>query len=253
MTTKLIYGEFMMEDFYVEGPLGPIECIVEHNQSENNAVLIMSHGFRGSRESSGYAKGTAVAASSYCDVVRYNFTGTQKLSLQVAELGAVVAKVRQLKPSCKLFLLGRSMGGAASMLYASQDDHIDGLILWSAPHNLAKALVNVMGEKAFQDLENGITLHFDDERGQCDITPDYLTDYYSLKLEEKYEHWNGRPILLLHCEGDEQVPVAQARYNIELLGSCCESHIFPNGSHSIGEYSKETGIVIQEWLKKQLQ
>ncbi|MCQ2374054.1 MAG: hypothetical protein MJ050_08250, partial [Phascolarctobacterium sp.] len=68
-----------MDNFYTQGPLGPIECIIEHNKSDFNAVLIMSHGFRGSRESSGYAKGTAVAASTYCDVVRYNFTGTQKL------------------------------------------------------------------------------------------------------------------------------------------------------------------------------
>lgn len=241
-----------MNDFYVDGPLGPIECIVEHNKSQHNAVLIMSHGFRGSRESHGYAKGTAVAASTYCDVIRYNFTGTQKLSLQVAELGAVVQKVRQLKPNCRLFLLGRSMGGAASMLYASQDEAIAGLILWSAPHNLATALVNVMGEKAFQDLKNGQTLHFDDERGVCDVTPDYLTDYYSLNLEKKYEQWNGRPILLLHCEGDEQVPVAQAKHNITLLGSCLEAHIFPDGSHSIGEYSTETGIIIQKWLKKHI-
>lgn len=239
-----------MEAFYVKGPLGPIECIVEHNQSKSNAVLIMSHGFRGSRESSGYAKGTAVAASKWCDVVRYNFTGTTKLSMQMAELGAVVADVRRLKPGCQVFLLGRSMGGACSMLYASVDKNIEGLILWSAPHNLAEALVNVMGEEAFLKLKNGETLHLDDERGKTDITPDFLTDYYALGLEHKYELWDGRPILLLHCEADEQVPVSQARHNIELLGGCCESHIFPDGSHSIGEYSQETGIIIANWLEK---
>lgn len=239
-----------MENFYTKGPLGTIECIVEHNQSVCNAVLIMSHGFRGSRESSGYAKGTAVAASKWCDVVRYNFTGTQKLSLQVAELQAVVTEVRRRKPGCQVFLLGRSMGGACSMLYASVDKAIEGLILWSAPHNLAEALVNVMGEQAFLKLKNGETLHLDDERGKTDITPDFLTDYYDLKLEEKYKLWNQRPVLLLHCEADEQVPVSQARYNIELLGDCCEAHIFPGGSHSIGEYSKETGIIIADWLEK---
>lgn len=239
-----------MDNFYTQGPLGPIECIIEHNKSDFNAVLIMSHGFRGSRESSGYAKGTAVAASTYCDVVRYNFTGTQKLSLQVAELGAVVAEVRKQKPNCKIFLLGRSMGGAASMLYASQDKAIDGLILWSAPHNLAEALVNVMGLEAFNKLQRGETLHLDDERGKCDITPDFLTDYYDLGLEKKYYNWDNRPILLLHCEGDEQVPVAQARYNVELLGECCEAHIFPNGSHSIGEYTNETNLIIPQWFKQ---
>ena len=38
-----------MQDFTFEGPLGPIECLVEPNRSERNAVLVMAHGFRGSR------------------------------------------------------------------------------------------------------------------------------------------------------------------------------------------------------------
>lgn len=241
-----------MNDFYVNGPLGPIECIVEHNQSNYDSVLIMSHGFRGSRESGGRAKGTAIAASKYCDVIRYNFTGVQKLSIQIAELEAVVKEVRSLRPTAKIFLLGRSMGGAASMLYASKDKAISGLILWSAPHNLAETLINVMSEEAYAKLKRGETLHLDDERGQCDITPDFLTDYYSLGLEAAYHHWDGRAILLLHCEQDEQVPVAQARLNIELLGSCCEAHIFPQGSHSIGEYSEETATLITNWFTKKL-
>lgn len=239
-----------MQDFYAPGPLGPIECIIEHNQASTNTVLVMSHGFRGSRESGGYAKGTAVAAARWCDVVRYNFTGTQKLSLQVSELAAVVQEIRRQKPDCKIFLLGRSMGGAASILYASQDPKIAGLILWSAPHNLAEAFVNVMSEEAFLKLQRGEILHLDDERGCCDITPDFLTDYYALELEKKYAVWNGRPVLLLHCEGDEQVPVAQAYLNCELLGACCEAHIFPHGSHSICEYTKETAELIPSWLQK---
>ena len=39
----------MLKDtFTFQGPLGEIECLVEPNRSENNAVLVMAHGFRGS-------------------------------------------------------------------------------------------------------------------------------------------------------------------------------------------------------------
>ena len=48
-----------MQDFIFEGPLGPIECLVEPNRSTRNAVLVMAHGFRGSRESGGRAAGIA--------------------------------------------------------------------------------------------------------------------------------------------------------------------------------------------------
>ena len=41
----------MLKDtFTFQGPLGEIECVVEPNRSENNAVLVMAHGFRGSRD-----------------------------------------------------------------------------------------------------------------------------------------------------------------------------------------------------------
>ena len=44
----------MLKDtFTFQGPLGEIECLVEPNRSDNNAVLVMAHGFRGSRDSGG--------------------------------------------------------------------------------------------------------------------------------------------------------------------------------------------------------
>jgi len=239
-----------MQDFIVQGPLGNIECVVEANRSESNAVLIMSHGFRGSRESGGYAKGYAEKAAAWCDVVRYNFTGTTKLSTQISELSAVVAEVRRLKPEGKIFLLGRSMGSATTMLYTHKDKGIEGVVLWSAPNDLGEALVHVMSEECYEKLLKGETLHISDERGETDITPDFLTDYYELRLPEVYKHWDGRPILLLHCEGDEQVPVHQARENVVALGECCEGHIWPNGSHSIAEYSEEAGNILAKWLER---
>ena len=38
----------MLKDTFIfQGPLGEIECVVEPNRSESNAVLVMAHGFRG--------------------------------------------------------------------------------------------------------------------------------------------------------------------------------------------------------------
>ena len=81
----------MLKDtFTFQGPLGEIECVVEPNRSENNAVLVMAHGFRGSRDSGGRAAGVAQQAAAYVAVVRFNFTGTQIISRQVEELRAVL-------------------------------------------------------------------------------------------------------------------------------------------------------------------
>lgn len=95
----------MLKDtFTFQGPLGEIECLVEPNRSDNNAVLVMAHGFRGSRDSGGRAAGVAHQAAAHAAVVRFNFTGTQIISRQVEELHAVLAEVRRRQPGCKLFL-----------------------------------------------------------------------------------------------------------------------------------------------------
>ena len=64
----------------------------------------------------GALQGVAQQAAAHAAVVRFNFTGTQIISRQVEELRAVLAEVRRRQPGCKLFLLGRSLGGAAPSL-----------------------------------------------------------------------------------------------------------------------------------------
>lgn len=64
----------MLKDtFTFQGPLGEIECVVEPNRSENNAVLVIAHGFRGSRDSGGRAAGVAQQAAAHAAVVRYGY------------------------------------------------------------------------------------------------------------------------------------------------------------------------------------
>ena len=235
-----------MENFIFNGPLGPIECIVEPNRSKNNAVLVMAHGFRGSRDSGGRAAGVAYQAAAHMSVVRFNFTGTQIISKQVEELRAVLREVCLRAPGCRLFLLGRSLGGAASIITAAQTAGLAGVILWATPNNLRFTFRYVMGEENYARLDAGETLHFSDERGECALTPDFLTDFDQYNLEDCLRK-TKMPVLLLHCDGDEVVLVRQARRNAEVLGERGELHVFSGGDHSFSEYSEEAGAIIAAW------
>lgn len=237
-----------MENFTFEGPLGPIECIVEPNRSKNNAVLVMAHGFRGSRDSGGRAAGVAYQAAAHMSVVRFNFTGTQIISRQVEELRAVLREVCLRAPGCRLFLLGRSLGGAASIITAAQTAGLAGLILWATPNDLRFTFRYVMGEENYARLDAGETLHFNDERGECALTPDFLTDFDQYNLEDCLRR-TRLPVLLLHCAGDEVVLVQQAKRNAEVLGERSELHIFAGGDHSFTEYSEQAGEIIAAWLR----
>lgn len=238
-----------MQNFTFTGPLGPIECLVEPNRSNKKQVLIMSHGFRGSRESGGKAAGVAQILASCCDVVRYNFTGTRILSLQVAELRAVIAAVRQQSPEASIYLLGRSMGGAASIIAASQEQNIKGLVLWSAPNNMRETFRHVMTDQYYDYVNAGNTLSFTDERGDCELTPDFLTDFDNYDLPQLLAGL-GCPVLMLHCQGDETVLVDQARRNAAVLGAKGTLKEYPNGDHSMGEYSEAASQYILEWLER---
>ena len=240
-----------MENFTFNGPLGPIECIVEPNRSKNNAVLVMAHGFRGSRDSGGRAAGVAYQAAAHMSVVRFNFTGTQIISKQVEELRAVLREVCLRAPGCRLFLLGRSLGGAASIITSAQTAGLTGLILWATPNDLRFTFRYVMGEENYARLDTGETLHFCDERGECALTPDFLTDFDQYNLEDCLRK-TKLPVLLLHCDGDEVVLVRQARRNAEVLGERGELHVFPGGDHSFSEYSDEAGDIITEWVSEKI-
>lgn len=237
-----------MENFTFDGPLGPIECVVEPNRSKNNAVLVMAHGFRGSRDSGGRAAGVAYQAAAHMSVVRFNFTGTQIISRQVEELRAVLREVCLRAPGCRLFLLGRSLGGAASIITAAQTAGLAGLILWATPNDLRFTFHHVMGEENYARLDAGETLHFNDERGECALTPDFLTDFDQYNLEDCLRR-TRLPVLLLHCAGDEVVLVQQAKRNAEVLGERSELHIFAGGDHSFTEYSEQAGEIIAAWLR----
>ncbi len=240
-----------MQNFTFEGPLGPIECVVESNRSKTNAVLVMAHGFRGSRDSGGRALGVAQQVASCSSVVRFNFTGTQILSLQVAELRAVLAEVRRRWPGCALYLLGRSLGGAASIVTAAQEQNLAGLILWATPHDLRQTFRHVMTAEYYDRLDAGETLHFNDERGECALTPDFLTDFDKYDLTACLASLQ-LPVLLLHCAADNTVLVEQARQNAQVVGARGELHIFPVGDHSFTEHSEAAGALVAQWLQQKL-
>lgn len=242
----------MLDTFCFDGPLGEIECLVEPNRSSSGAVLIMSHGFRGSRESGGRAAGLAKLFAEHCYVVRYNFTGTQTMSKQVLELEAVIAEVRRRVPQSKIYLFGRSLGGAASIITASKDKLVQGLVLWATPNNLRETFQHVMPVEFFRRLENGLSIEFDDERGHCLLGPEFLSDAEEYDLGALLNGWDNRPVLMLHCEADAVVVVEQAKRNAEILGSRGELLLFPNGDHAFTEHSDAAGSLIAEWLERKI-
>ena len=275
----------MKQIFTVAGPFGELSGVINLCEAEAKCsnVLVMAHGFRGSMEGGGRAAKLADEISeSICSVVRFNFSWCTCLSNQIAELKAVLDFVREtLKPE-KLFLLGRSFGGATCIVTACGEalaeaadangnvatdaamDNVppdwwqrktyrpDGMVLWSAPNSLKNTFVQVLGEEAFQNALRGQSILLSDERGHDLIPAAFVKDLLQYDLPALLRRWQSGPLLIIHGEKDCTVTPDQAKANFDLAGGDKQLHYMEGDNHHLDLRCKEAGELVKEWLIENL-
>ena len=247
----------MKQNITIAGPFGSLQgvfhlCDVDENRDK---VLVMAHGFRGSMEGGGRAVQLAdEICKSICSVVRFNFTRCTMLSNQVAELKCVLNYVRNTLRPKKMFLLGRSFGGATCIITACGDSayHPDGMVLWSAPNSLKRTFVQVLGEKAFQEALQGKTIVMDDERGHDEIPPAFVQDLMKYNIPVLLKRWKNGPLLIIHGEKDCIVSPDQAKENFDLAGGDKQLHYMEGDNHHLDLRFQEAGSLIKGWLKENI-
>nr|WP_092067058.1 alpha/beta hydrolase [Dendrosporobacter quercicolus]NSL49758.1 alpha/beta hydrolase [Dendrosporobacter quercicolus DSM 1736]SDL48158.1 putative redox protein [Dendrosporobacter quercicolus] len=218
-------------------------------QPDLKAVCIMCHGFRGSKDGGGRAVLLAdeIAGLGFA-VVRFNFTPLQKLSRQVAEIGAVV-QYCQDRISRRIILLGRSMGGSAAVVYASKEKNVTGLCLWATPWNLTATFQAALGS-GYEVLEQGQTLARSDAFGNLRLEREFIDDFKQFDLLEHLRNLDKIPVLVLHGSQDNIVELSQAETVYQLLPEPKEFKIIAGGDHQFANHSQEAVLVVKDWLKR---
>ena len=275
----------MKQNFSIAGPFGELQGVIHECEIPDlrRNVLVMAHGFRGSMEGGGRAAQLAEEISeTVCTVVRFNFTWCTMLSNQVAELKAVLDFVRQTLQPEKLFLLGRSFGGATCIITAcgeaevqkvstvlkneTEDNkgvleaswykrntyHPDGMVLWSAPNSLKKTFLQVLGEEKFLRAMEGEPILLADERGRDEIPAAFVKDLLQYDLASLLQRWQKGPLLIIHGEKDCIVTPEQAKRNFEIAGGEKELHYMEGDDHHLALRCKEAGELVKQWLGKNL-
>lgn len=242
------------EPLKISGPYGDMEAKFQPCQDDEapNNLLILAHGFRGSMEGGGRAAYLSQMASLFVNVLRFNFTGSQILSHQIKELNAVLDFALRQYNNPRIFLLGRSMGGAASLVTASRRDEIAGLALWATPNDLHATFKNALGDENYMRLKNGETLNLQDERGSITLTPDFVTDLDNYDLQGLLKAWQKRPLLIIHGSEDETVNVAQAQRSFALAGRPKKLVIVNGADHSFTNHSNKAAEEVIGWLRSRL-
>ncbi len=245
----------MRQDFTIAGPFGKLSGVINLCEEElgRRHVLVMAHGFRGSMEGAGRAAALAdELGESICSVVRFNFSWCTMLSNQVAELKTVLDYVRERLQPEKVFLLGRSFGGATCIITACENEVYRpcGMVLWSAPNSLKQTFIQVLGEDAFQAALQGKTIVLDDERGHDEIPPVFVTDLLQYDIAALLKRWQQGPLLIIHGEKDTTVTPDQAKENFEIAGGEKKLCYMEGDNHHLDLHFKEAGELVKKWMKE---
>ena len=248
----------MRQDFTIAGPFGKLSGVINlcEKESGRRHVLVMAHGFRGSMDGAGRAAALAdEIGENICSVVRFNFSWCTMLSNQVAELKAVLDFVRETLRPEKVFLLGRSFGGATCIVTACGGENAYrpyGMILWSAPNSLKQTFIQVLGEDAFQEALQGKTIVLDDERGHDEIPAAFVTDLFHYDVAEFLKKWKKGPLLIIHGENDTTVTPDQAKENFEIAGGEKQLCYMADDNHHLDLRFKKAGALVKNWLKRNI-
>jgi alpha-beta hydrolase superfamily lysophospholipase len=203
-----------MTEFIIEDSLGdPISGILSIPEGASS-VVVMSHGYSSSKDSTIYREMHDKFNSGGIGTVRYDYYGHPgpeyganddvTLSGAVNSLMAVVAHVRE-SGDYNIGLIGASFGGLLSIIVSSQDKGIEALALKSPvtePIKFWTDRINKMyGEGGFEKWKNEGIIHYQDR-----VEDFYLLWDFWLDLN-RFDTLNDArkiscPTLIVHAEKD---------------------------------------------------
>lgn len=230
----------------LEGFLHPANLM----QGTSKKVLIISHGFNGSIDGNSKAALLAERVTQLgFHVLRYKFTPCQKLTTQIEELQAVVDYAQE-KGASDIYLLGRSMGGSASLAFTfSQPEKVRALCLWSTPGDLHETFKNALGEN-YDLLLAGNCVTITDEFSTVTLHDDFVRDFDNYSLFDLIHSLTSIPVLILHGNQDKVVALKQAEKMYAAAREPKKMVIIDGGDHQfIGKTQEAQGAVIQ-WLSE---
>jgi len=189
----------------------------------NPPCVITAHGLFSSKDSDKFISIADCFTKHGLAVIRFDFGGCGEstgsisdttVSKRLKELKAVVAFARQhplLSP--QLGLLGSSLGGYVSLLYAAQDRAVSALSVWATPYNLLELRHNIPAEDLLR------------------LKQDFFIDAAQYHLEPALSALTI--VQIIQGNNDAIVPYTHAHELFSRVSQPKELHIIPTGDHSL--------------------
>jgi dipeptidyl aminopeptidase/acylaminoacyl peptidase len=226
------------------------------NSRSKIPTIIYVHGFKGFKDWGFVPYLAEFLSSQGIFVITFNFShngigsnmteftelekfAANTLSREVRELSELIEAYRDGffgQAESSLGLLGHSRGGGVSLVTARLKDDIRAVVTWSAVATFSRytpeiegkwqkdGYFEILNQRTGQIMRLGLGL-LQDIKNNSD-------DFLSI---EKAVKRSRQPLLIIHGEEDEAVPVKEARQMADWSGSCnSELVIIPGTGHTFG-------------------
>jgi putative redox protein len=226
-------------------------------ETGKNPLVIVCHGFTGSKESRGQAlaMGEELALLGYGTLL-FDFAGSwesdgedrdRTLSGQVDDLAAIVRWARQ-KGFGPIILSGRSFGGSTVLSYAARDQQIDAVCTWAAVTRLERLFLPLIGGSAAGPAEELVTIK--SEEGQLALKRRFFQDLSKHDLVSCAAAISPRSLLIVHGSADQSVPVEDAEILYQAAGEPKKLVIIEGADHRFSGHTEKVWQAFFSWLAK---
>lgn len=219
-------------------------------------LLVVCHGFTGSKEGGGRAIAMAeeIGKLGYSTLL-FDFAGCGESEGVFSDI-TLTGHIEDLASSVdygleagfqRVITLGRSFGGTTALCHAATDKRIAGVCTWAAPAELTKLF------EAFRKQENinkDSLIPLTDQNSTVMVRERFFTDLQQYNTAYCASMITPRPLLVLHGQSDNVVPFENARIIYSSAGNPKELKILPGADHQFTEHYREAWSITFSWLTK---
>lgn len=199
---------------YGETQLAAIYHIGENTQAKQKPLIIICHGFVGSKTGVNrlFVKASREFAKNGFDVLRFDYAGCGESTGEYGTGGFdhLLEQTQHVLDFAfglegidqnRVILVGHSLGGAVALLAAIRDPRIHKLVMWAAVGHPFQDIVRIVGESEYS---NSFYLPYIDHEGFA-LTNRFFRSLSAYKPLEEVQNYNG-DVLLVHGTNDEAIP-----------------------------------------------
>ncbi|MCF8105226.1 MAG: alpha/beta hydrolase [Desulfohalobiaceae bacterium] len=221
-----------------ENPEGLILCgLFLEAEGKPQAVLVVCHGFTGSKEGGGRTleMGSFLSAKAGISVLVFDFAGNGEsqgqfedltLSGQVKDLNAAVTWCRERFP-LPVLTMGRSFGGTTVICQAAEDPRVRSVCSWAAPARPYELFAGLATDRA-PDSE---LISLQSPEGSVRIRESFLDDLKEHDVLRSASRISPRRLLIVHGSRDESVPPREAEKIYAAAGEPKDIRLIPEADH----------------------